>query len=310
MQNSRVRAILYLINFSIQGKSMATVKNQKQALFSHDLPDGQLAFMHIWKENEFTLHAHSYYEIMIFTKGKALHHLNGHPKVLKPQTMIILKPNEDSHKLTYYKDYTSEHINIAIDGNLFHKLCNSVNQELSHYFQKSTINPIPYVNLKSEDFKYLLHLANNINLLTPYDTNKPTLIIKQMVFNALSIFNDFTNEQEIEYPAWLHDFLEKLNSPDFFLKPTCELYQYAPYSQSKLGLYFKRYVGSTLIEYLTKQKINYACNLLQNTNFSILEISNILSYDSLAHFNRIFKKTTGKSPREYRLSTHFAKFPL
>ena len=126
-----------------------------------------------------------------------------------------------------------------------------------------------------------------------------------MMFSILTAFDSLAEQTKNDYPSWLHEFLEKLETPEFFLKPANELYQYAPYTQSKLSLYFKQHVGTTLIEYITKKKINYACNLLQNTNFSILEISTMLNYDSLAHFNRVFKKTTGKTPREYKQPNYF-----
>ncbi len=278
---------------------MTAPKIQNKKIRFRVLPNDQLTVIHFWYKNQFPLHTHSYYEILILTKGTALHYLNGHPKVLKQRSLVLLRPN-DHHELTFYKDCVSEHVNIAINSELFHELCNSVNSKLLNYFKLPAINP--YINLKNEDFEYLLHLANSVNLLQFQDIHKRTLLAKQIVFNILTLFDNFSERIKKEYPSWFHDFLEKLNFPTFFLKPANKLYQYTPYSQSKFSIYFKRYTGVTLIEYLTNKKINYACNLLENTNFSILEISNILNYDSLAHFHRIFKKRIGVTPREYRLS--------
>ena len=49
-------------------------------------------------------------------------------------------------------------------------------------------------------------------------------------------------------------------------------------------------------------KCERACILLGTTRLSILEISTALGYDSLSHFNRIFKEYTGVSPGAYRNS--------
>ena len=88
-----------------------------------------------------------------------------------------------------------------------------------------------------------------------------------------------------------------LSSPSIFIQPISELYKYAPYSQAKLAKYFKEYVGTTIVNYIAKQKNLYTCHLLSNTNFSILKIVIMLNYNSLPHFNRTFKKnrknTTG-----------------
>lgn len=47
-------------------------------------------------------------------------------------------------------------------------------------------------------------------------------------------------------------------------------------------------------------KINNACDMLKNTDTSILEISNTLGYASLSHFNRVFKEYIGITPASYR----------
>ena len=47
-------------------------------------------------------------------------------------------------------------------------------------------------------------------------------------------------------------------------------------------------------------KINNACDMLKNTDTSILEISNTLGYASLSHFNRVFKEYIGITPALYR----------
>jgi AraC-like DNA-binding protein len=220
------------------------------------------------------------------------------PTTISKQSLVIVRPNV-THKMTRLNNYTPEHLCISISEALFTELCNSINQKLVNQFQSNSF--CPYINLTESDFKYILHLTDNINTLQD-NSSMADLLIKQMVFNILCLFSS-SPQQGQEFPIWMQNFLQKLSDPAFFVKPISELYKYAHYSQSKLSNYFKTYVGTTIVSYLTKKKMNYACNLLQNTNFSILKISTMLNYDSLAHFNRTFKKETGKTPREYRLSS-------
>jgi AraC-like DNA-binding protein len=103
-----------------------------------------------------------------------------------------------------------------------------------------------------------------------------------------------------EPPEWIVEFLELLKNPNVFTLKLKDIYPLAPYSQSMLNIYFNKYMGMTLITHITNLKISYACNLLRYTDASTLDISSQLAYDSLSHFNRIFKKITGKTPIEYK----------
>lgn len=262
------------------------------------LPSNSLTDIHFWYKSEFSQHSHSYYEIILLTKGQAIHFLDGEPQIVSERQLIIVKPNA-THKMTLLDNYTSEHLCISISGTLFEELCNSIHKKLFEQFQSNNISP--YISLTDSDFQYVLHLTENINTLQ-YDATTASLLIKQIVWNSLCLFSTAPQKNQ-DLPTWLQEFLQKLSNPIYFVQPLSQLYKYAPYSQSKLATHFKAHVGMTIIAYLTKKKINYACNLLQNTNFSILKISTMLNYDSLAHFNRTFKKETGKTPREYRLSS-------
>lgn len=63
---------------------------------------------------------------------------------------------------------------------------------------------------------------------------------------------------------------------------------------------FAETTGMHFIEYVTRTRIEKACNLLQNPNLRISEIAFDVGFQSLSQFNRGFKHITGTSPREYR----------
>lgn len=67
-----------------------------------------------------------------------------------------------------------------------------------------------------------------------------------------------------------------------------------------LSQLFKKEMGMTLVKYITKLRIMYACNLLDSTNLSINEISEKCGYDDYFYFIRIFKKVTDTTPNQYR----------
>ncbi len=63
---------------------------------------------------------------------------------------------------------------------------------------------------------------------------------------------------------------------------------------------FKKYTGSTPIQFLTSLRLTNAQVLLETTAYSINEIANIVGYSNPLYFSRIFHKQRGCSPSEYR----------
>lgn len=63
---------------------------------------------------------------------------------------------------------------------------------------------------------------------------------------------------------------------------------------------FKKTLGITPIEYLTKVRIQKAIELLSYTDMSITEIAFEVGFNSATNFNISFKKYTGTTPKSYR----------
>ncbi|MGV3773420.1 MAG: helix-turn-helix domain-containing protein [Verrucomicrobiales bacterium] len=63
---------------------------------------------------------------------------------------------------------------------------------------------------------------------------------------------------------------------------------------------FKKGTGMNFTEYVCRVRLESARNLLLNPNLRISEIAYQVGFQSLTHFNRIFKKIVGESPTEYR----------
>jgi AraC-like DNA-binding protein len=63
---------------------------------------------------------------------------------------------------------------------------------------------------------------------------------------------------------------------------------------------FKKATGLNFTEYLSRIRIERARNLLLNPNLRVSEIAFEVGFQSLTHFNRVFKNTVGQSPTRYR----------
>ncbi|MFC5405289.1 AraC family transcriptional regulator [Cohnella soli] len=63
---------------------------------------------------------------------------------------------------------------------------------------------------------------------------------------------------------------------------------------------FKRETGLTYIEFVTKERIARAMELLDSTPMKVAEIAGRVGYEDVKYFGQLFKKTTGRTPSEYR----------
>ncbi|MCS1406920.1 MAG: HTH-type transcriptional regulator YesS [Verrucomicrobia subdivision 3 bacterium] len=65
---------------------------------------------------------------------------------------------------------------------------------------------------------------------------------------------------------------------------------------------FKRVTGLNFTNYVSRVRVEKAKELLHNPNLRISEIAFDVGFQSLTHFNRVFRKITGVSPTDYRRS--------
>lgn len=65
---------------------------------------------------------------------------------------------------------------------------------------------------------------------------------------------------------------------------------------------FRQEMGENLIFYITKKRIEKARAYIANPDINLTEVSFMVGYNDYSYFNRVFKKNTGMSPREYRSS--------
>ena len=63
---------------------------------------------------------------------------------------------------------------------------------------------------------------------------------------------------------------------------------------------FKKATGLNFTDYVSRVRVEKAKNLLLNPNARVSEVAYEVGFQSLTHFNRVFRKVVGESPTEFR----------
>lgn len=79
-----------------------------------------------------------------------------------------------------------------------------------------------------------------------------------------------------------------------------QISEQAGFSKYHFARLFRELTGTTVHNYVTNRRILYAQSLLADKSISVTEVSMRSGFNSLATFNRIFKKQLGCTPSEYR----------
>lgn len=247
-----------------------------------------------WYNLPTVFHCHDFFEMFVTLEGTITHVFNGNEYAVESGNVVLLKPG-DSHMI--YSDnndrVSAKHFNIALKPDVFSLFANIVSNSLFDKIKNSKT----HLSFKTTavQFAYINSLLQRLTTCQDKDSSS---IIKILSLTLLDIINQSLAEPEI--PAWLSDFIEKVNMPQYFVQPINKLYKLAPYSQPQFCLLFKKYLNTTLSAYVTKVKLEYACTLLLNNDFSVLKISELSGFTSLSNFNHTFKKYKKISPSAFR----------
>lgn len=253
------------------------------------------ATFHWWPNEQTSFHRHDYFEFFITTGDKALHELNFNKQELGGAVLGMIKPG-DCHRFLKEEGYSCAHINFCVTRQRFEMLCAALKLSVSQFEQMTQ----PQVKLSREEFVFFSDKARILSLMTDNNRRYADVLVCELVLHAVSLLFNKTILAEYDYPQWFAELIEKIHSSENIAVSVAEVYKMGGFSPPVMIKYFKKYTGKTVAAYLRDMKCERACILLSTTRLSTLEISTTLGYESLSHFNRIFKEYTGVSPAVYR----------
>jgi len=113
----------------------------------------------------------------------------------------------------------------------------------------------------------------------------------------LQCYNSMTNGEMRQIIRKVCDYLQAHYREELSVSDMTQRFHI---SVSQFSLLFKKYTGQSFINYLNALRVRQAKRLLVDGERKVYEVAELVGFQSLPHFNRVFKQMTGQSPKEYR----------
>lgn len=228
-------------------------------------------------------HWHTDFELVVIDNGRATFKVDNNVYELSEGEGILI-PSSAIHQITSTEDSTLTFFIFEckpiqrIIGN--RRLCSPV---LLGDYRFSEVYASIYKELKSKSPLEALSANNRIERL------------------ILDIFlNEETTESridssymEIRYKRLLEDIDE--NYAKYSIDDAA---RFAALSVSYFSKFFKQMAGMTFTQYLNLVRVEKAIELIKNNEASMTSVAISCGFGTIRNFNRVFKATTGYSPRE------------
>lgn len=96
----------------------------------------------------------------------------------------------------------------------------------------------------------------------------------------------------------IYDFTLKNFSKDVSVGDAAEVVHMTPEAFCR---FFKKHTRKTYVTFLNEVRVEQACRRLKSADDKLIaEIAYSCGFGNVSHFNRVFRKVTGKTPREYQ----------
>lgn len=132
---------------------------------------------------------------------------------------------------------------------------------------------------------------------------KPVGEVEEIAFSYLDAKSrNKENTEKKKYSKQIQDLLNYIDDhfrEEISLKEAAELFYINP---SYLGYIFKKEYGHSFTETVNRKRIEYARELLMNSNIKIYEVAEKVGFTDSRYFVRVFKKYEGVNPSEVRKS--------
>jgi len=250
-------------------------------------------------DSHYDVHWHEFYELCYILKGKGVNVINGLPVSLQEGSLFLLTP-ADFHEIYSVGDAAMALYNIVFSEELLTSELRSllfagqtaysvqfggagdtpVEQEFRRIEAEMGVRTSGYpIVVKGSLERILVEMFRKSNA-SPRERERDTSQQAASVRRAMMYMQ--------------HHFREELK-----LEDAAREAQMAP---NYFSACFKKTAGISFQHYLQELRISFAGSLLRASALPVTDICLASGFQTLSHFERVFKQKHGKSPKAYRQS--------
>ncbi|MBM7568926.1 AraC family transcriptional regulator [Paenibacillus sacheonensis] len=265
---------------------------------------------------ELRMHAHDFIEICLVAEGSGYHYLDTDQMAVARGDLFfipigishVFRPSAKGQPLALY--------NCIITAEQLDKLLLAVQAEpeLAAFFQERRTGKAWFrIHDRGEEAQRLFHRLHG-----EFSSRRPGFIAALCALTAeLLVLLYRRCSEEVEQPieadadGFAASSMQELLA---YIDTNCAEELRAADMAAKLGIgerqfqrSFKKAAGVTFLDYVQSARIDLSCRLLLGTADRISDIAARSGYLNAKFFNRLFKKKTGVTPRQYRTSAALSR---
>ena len=274
--------------------------------FSQSSPLG----IQVFKHNCYTPpvpHSHDFFEMFNVMEGHCRHRVSGVDSelhtgdfcLIRPRVVHALDVSDESIVLDILirrSTFRSNFFSILHDNNLFSRFF------MSAMFDARGLDYLIFHTMGDSDLRdEMLELMRECQEEGRYYTILVNAILTRLFVLLLRRYADSCEQPQItdknsETILEITGYIQS-HASQVTLEEVADHFHYTPEHVSRQ---IHQMTGHTFIQLLTRLRLENAAQLLQNTSLSTADIAEAIGYQSSEHFARVFKKSRGMTPSEYR----------
>lgn len=246
-------------------------------------------------------HYHDNYELYFFL-GDIMQYFLGQRVFNLKKYDVVVVDRLTYHRTQYSLSKDPERINVTFDKSIVEGIENAECRKSLNDFLSSA-NYIDSRNLDLNDtgasFEHLTYLCSKKeqSILLEHRKKHVLLDILFSLADAGDRPSKYQRETENDDMTKIVEHINAFFNQEVNLAVVSEKFGI---SRFHLCRKFKEATGSCITDYVNMKRLTEAKKLLLDTDYSVNRISELVGYNNTSYFIRIYKKTYGKSPGEYR----------
>lgn len=257
-------------------------------------------------------HFHDTYELYFLLEGERYYFIEKETYYVRTGDVVLIN-RQQVHKTSQAGSGSHDRILLQLNGRYLEAwlkqtgVC-SLEKLFGDYYGVSKLSDAEWKEMKS----LLLSIRDELkNKRERYDVMVRLIVSRVLLMvyrnRKKNILKDMPPTVQTSKHGKVHEVAEYLTLHCETAESLEELAERFFISKSYLSRIFREVTGFSVNEYRNLARVRKARELLLNSEYSVTEVSEVLGFESVTYFERVFKKHTDKTPLKYRKETKRAE---